>query len=697
MFAASDIAVTIADSLGIETALVLDTDYSVTLNANQETSPGGTVTYPISGTPLAVGSKLSIIGDLDYDQPLDLPSGGNFSPLALENQLDRMTMQLQQLEERLSRALLVPVNSTADVQLPNPEPNELIGWDSTGDNLANYALSELATGIAYGTMRFDTFVGDGTTTQFALTEDPAALANLDVSLAGVTQVPGTDYTLTSATLVFTTAPTNGVAILARYGRALPISGPTDSSAVTHVATGAGAVATTVQAKLRESVSVFDFMTAAQIADALSNTASLDVTAAITAALAASKTVFFPAGTYRVVSTITMASGRRLVGTGPSSSIIKCICSGYGGTFIQMAGGNNFLENMAVSGDSTSQGTLVRLSATNEYEFTGWMTLRDVNIYGGRVGLDMNSVFGVLVDNCRVFANYRGVRIVPSYDGIGDNGYVTTITFNKCYINQNLDYGFALSPTLLSKNIVLRDSVIEDNAGAASGHQAAITKATPLIIDNCYFELVPAIPAVRFTDCETIISAVYVNGTGGFDFGSGSNTANITRYYGTATTDKIYANGTTLQTLTVTDSNIPGTSTINASKLKFVNSTINGAFYRQFASNLDLMLTDGDLTNSSRISSMVALKRTVTATINANTTAALIADYLLPNTWNSDFTVGVANFLDSYNPGLILTVQCATTGSAQYINVLATNTTGSNITVTSKALRVLLMKGTAMAI
>ena len=52
VFAAADIAVTIANSAGTETPLVLGTDYSVTLNPNQDTSPGGTVTYPISGTPL---------------------------------------------------------------------------------------------------------------------------------------------------------------------------------------------------------------------------------------------------------------------------------------------------------------------------------------------------------------------------------------------------------------------------------------------------------------------------------------------------------------------------------------------------------------------------------------------------------------------------------------------------------------------
>lgn len=114
VFSASDIAVTIANSAGVETQLVLNTDYSVTVNANQDTSPGGTVTYPISGPALPSGSVLVIVGDLDYDQSLDLPSGGNFSPLALENQLDRTTMQMQQLKEQVDRSAKLPVTYTLE-------------------------------------------------------------------------------------------------------------------------------------------------------------------------------------------------------------------------------------------------------------------------------------------------------------------------------------------------------------------------------------------------------------------------------------------------------------------------------------------------------------------------------------------------------------------------------------------------------
>jgi hypothetical protein len=112
VFAASDIKVTIANAAGVETVLTLGTDYTVSVNANQETSPGGSVTYL-----LANGSKLAVTGDLDYDQPMDIPSGGNFNPVALENQLDRAAMQVQQLKEQVDRSAKMPTTaSTEDIE-----------------------------------------------------------------------------------------------------------------------------------------------------------------------------------------------------------------------------------------------------------------------------------------------------------------------------------------------------------------------------------------------------------------------------------------------------------------------------------------------------------------------------------------------------------------------------------------------------
>lgn len=221
VFAPGDVAVTIANAQGVETELVLNADYSVTLNPNQETSPGGFVTYPLSGSPLPTGSKLSITGDLDYDQPLDLPSGGNFSPLALENQLDRMVMQIQQLREVLNRTLRAPVTSNVDSALPSPDSNALIGWNSAETGLQNFPLSQIATALAFATYRHQTFTGDGVTDTFPLAVDPVTLGNTDVSLDGLVLTPGVDYTLVAGSIVTTVPPGVGAELLVRYGEALP--------------------------------------------------------------------------------------------------------------------------------------------------------------------------------------------------------------------------------------------------------------------------------------------------------------------------------------------------------------------------------------------------------------------------------------------------------------------------------------------
>lgn len=114
VFTTADVAVIVADADGIESTLILDSDYSVTLNSDQDATPGGTVTYPISGTPLPSTDKLSIKGDVDYEQGTDIPTGGDFNPVVLENALDSLSMQIQQVQEAVSRAAVVPITSAAD-------------------------------------------------------------------------------------------------------------------------------------------------------------------------------------------------------------------------------------------------------------------------------------------------------------------------------------------------------------------------------------------------------------------------------------------------------------------------------------------------------------------------------------------------------------------------------------------------------
>jgi parallel beta-helix repeat protein len=225
VFTTADIAVQRLSG-GITYALVLGSDYSVTLNPNQESSPGGSITYPVSGTPLASGETLVAIGALPYDQTFEFPQGGNYRAQNHEDALDRTVAQIQQAIEVLGRSLTLPATASGtNTELPSPAANKLIGWNAGATGLTNMDASTLATIAAVGTAQGNIFVGNGVLVAFSLTNDPGSVYNLDVSINGVVQLPGTNYTWTSGTtLTFTSPPANGATIFVRYVRAVPVNG-----------------------------------------------------------------------------------------------------------------------------------------------------------------------------------------------------------------------------------------------------------------------------------------------------------------------------------------------------------------------------------------------------------------------------------------------------------------------------------------
>jgi hypothetical protein len=85
----------------------------------------------------------------------------------------------------------------------------------------------------------------------------------------------------------------------------------DSSNVTFIQAGTGAVTRTAQAKMRETVSVLDF--------GADPTGAADSTTAIQNAISAGHAVYFPAGTY-LCSTVTLDAGTMIYGDGPTSII-----------------------------------------------------------------------------------------------------------------------------------------------------------------------------------------------------------------------------------------------------------------------------------------------------------------------------------------------------------------------------------------
>lgn len=213
VFAPTEILVTVADLSGVEYVLTYNTDYSVTLNANQDTSPGGTVVCT-----LPVNWRMTLTGNVPYDQPLDLPSGGRFSDTALENQLDRATMQIQQLREGVDRAVRLPVTTTnVGTTLPTPAPNMLLGWNADGTAIINTDGVTVDPAVVFSQWHYESFTGNGVFTTFPLTHPPADIAGTHVSVDGLTLAPLSDYNVSGTSLLLTSAPSNGAEVLVRYG------------------------------------------------------------------------------------------------------------------------------------------------------------------------------------------------------------------------------------------------------------------------------------------------------------------------------------------------------------------------------------------------------------------------------------------------------------------------------------------------
>ena len=131
IYADAEIAVYVNDTLK-----TLTTHYTVTTNANGT----GSITFTAGNAP-ASGALVTLIGKKDISRTTRFTSGGPLTADALETEFNAQTALLQQLDEKLSRSITLPIETDATRPLEFP-------YDNTEANNANRIIKYNSGGTA---------------------------------------------------------------------------------------------------------------------------------------------------------------------------------------------------------------------------------------------------------------------------------------------------------------------------------------------------------------------------------------------------------------------------------------------------------------------------------------------------------------------------------------------------------------------
>jgi len=126
----------------VETIQVLTTNYTVALNADQNASPGGSITMLVAPP---TGFLITITTVLPALQSLALTNNGGFFPTVLNNQFDYVTILVQQLVAQMARAVLVNISST---QTPAQLIGSLQGYVTTAAASASASAASASASAA---------------------------------------------------------------------------------------------------------------------------------------------------------------------------------------------------------------------------------------------------------------------------------------------------------------------------------------------------------------------------------------------------------------------------------------------------------------------------------------------------------------------------------------------------------------------
>jgi hypothetical protein len=290
-------------------------------------------------------------------------------------------------------------------------------------------------------------------------------------------------------------------LIATYDNISGISGltlPIDSSNITYDPPFTGSVATNVEAKLAQTVSVLDF--------GADPTGVADSAAAFAAAIVAAKNVYVPTGTYEIGSNISITTPVCMYGDGPSATVIErnySPVSDTQGVFAFSGGGTICsISNMTIRSKTGQTGGCLVSIVSGAADLLGLYRFDYVNF----------TTTGTSTHQYTIYMDGTAKTSAP----IGIRG----VDFTACSV-----FGGGIS-TMLVKG-VLKFSFLGGGVYTAGGVAGS----------NIRFDGVAAVPTQSFTflpsDCSCPVSFDYAElGIFGCGvMGAVTNTANTENVYG----------------------------------------------------------------------------------------------------------------------------------------------------------------------
>ena len=216
---------------GVETTLVLTTDYTVTGVGDDE---GGDITL-VAGN-LATNYQLTIEDNVALSQATPFGNQSAFYAALHETAFDKITRLVRRAFSDIALAMTVPkaYSDGVSVILPQPIADMIIRWNSAADALENVSAETINGEAAIASYTTETFLdgvdfNDGVTTALNLASAPGSKSNTQIYFDGV-YVSKEDYEVAAAVITFDSPITAGTAVVeVVYGQSAGDVGPDHSS------------------------------------------------------------------------------------------------------------------------------------------------------------------------------------------------------------------------------------------------------------------------------------------------------------------------------------------------------------------------------------------------------------------------------------------------------------------------------------